>query len=102
MTTTNDDLSSRLRFLADTCPVGGHMDLELRNAAEEIERLRAALAEAMSVRHFCDMESDPESDAAQPQHPYHYDKYLQNWSVALGARVYSAWPKPGTYRVVKL
>lgn len=38
-------------------------------------KLEGALAEAMSVRHFCDMEQQPE-----PDDPYRYDKYLQRWA----------------------
>ena len=57
---------------------------------DKIERLEAALREAMDVRHFCDMEgSGPETD------PYDYDTYLRRWAEALGERVESTWPVAG-------
>ena len=80
--------------------------LKLWNALVEVraenEQLRArvaeletALAEAMLVRHYCDME-----DQIEPDDPYRYDEYLQQWAEALGRRVESAWPVPGKEKAV--
>jgi hypothetical protein len=55
-----------------------------------ISTLELALSEAMSVRHFCDMEQQPD-----PDDPYRYDVCLQKWAGALGRKVESNWPKPG-------
>lgn len=57
---------------------------------KRIATLELALSEAMSVRHFCDMEQQPE-----PDDPYRYDACLQKWARALGRKVESNWPKPG-------
>lgn len=81
----------------DMTPVLGTMDERLRvatNAAirfmRERDAARNALAEAMEVRHFCDMEGCPD----ERTDPYAYDRYLQRWAEALGRKVVSNWPHP--------
>jgi hypothetical protein len=78
-------------------PVGCEADtlfyVKVSDAEKLLKRiaiLELALSEAMSVRHFCDMEQQPE-----PDDPYRYDNYLQKWAEALGRKVESNWPKPG-------
>lgn len=63
---------------------------QMKTALERTATLELALSEAMSVRHFCDMEQQPE-----PDDPYRYDVYLQKWAKALGRKVESNWPHPG-------
>lgn len=57
----------------------------------DVDAIEQALIEAMSVRHFCDMEGQPDSG----DDPYRYDSYLKRWSKALGKRIESRWPTPG-------
>lgn len=90
--------TSELRDLA-TGPMSmnpEHVDIcnLLLRAAEEIERLRACLREAMAVRHFCDVECSDPYDVPR-RDPYDYDDYLKRWAEALGQRVESDWPHPG-------
>ena len=63
---------------------------DAKKLLKRITTLELALSEAMSVRHFCDMEQQPD-----PDDPYRYDVYLQKWARALGRKVESNWPKPG-------
>lgn len=63
-----------------------------QNQNERIKKLEEALEEAMRVRHFCDIEGQPDSD--DPEEPYQYDKYLKKWAKVLGRKVYSKWPNP--------
>lgn len=86
----------RLRAENETLSLNWSSDVKIAaDAIRERDAARRLLLEAMVIRHFNDMETDPDSDQDHPQSPYHYDKFLQRCAEVMGERVYSSWPKPG-------